>query len=309
MADLYSTLGVSKSSSAADIKKAYYKVARECHPDTCKGDPKKTAKFKEASAAYEILSDADKRKQYDAGAIDEQGKPKFTGNPFGGSAGAGGGNPFGGGRTHYSTGGAEGFSEFDLNDIFSMFSGGGGGASPFGGMGGRRAPQRGQDVSYELNIPFVLAATGGETSVRLSSGKQIKVKIPAGAKDGTSLRLREQGLEGPGGAGDAIIKLSIQSHPIFTREGDDVVMTVPITLKEAVQGAKVAIPTLTGRVAMTVPPNTSSGKILRLKGKGIAGKGDLLAKVQIVLPDQPDDALRKFMNSWQPKSQNPRPGF
>ncbi len=320
MADLYQTLGVSKTATASEIKKAYHKIARTCHPDVAKNDPKLADKFKEASCAYEILSDESKRRQYDAGEIDEQGKPR-------GFAGMGGGNPFGGGfpggRTYsYRTGGAgaEQFQEFDLNDIFSMFGGSMGGAgmgagNPFSGFsaGGRQrsyaAP--GQDVTYELTIAFDLAAIGGETSVRLSSGKQIKVKIPAGIKDGATLRLKGQGGPGQSGGpnGDALIKIHIASDPIFTRDGDDVLMNLPITLKEAVLGAKVTIPTLSGKVALTVPANASSGKTLRLKGKGIAGKGDLLVKIQIVLPDKPDSALEEFVKSWPAKSQDPRPNF
>ena len=321
MTDLYQILGVSKTATSADIKKAYHKIARTCHPDVAKNDPKAADKFKEATAAYEILSDEKKRRQYDAGEIDEQGKPR------GFAGGAYGGNPFGngfpGGRTYTyrSTGsGNEQFQEFDLNDIFSMFGGGMGGSgmgsgNPFGGFTGAGRHQNyatpGQDISYELSVSFKVAALGGETSVRLSSGKQIKVKIPAGIKDGATLRLKGQGGSGQAGgpSGDALIKIHVLSDPIFTREGDNVLMNLPLTLKEAVLGAKVTIPTLAGKVALSIPSNTSSGKILRLKGKGIAGKGDLLVKVQIVLPEKPDETLENFVKTWQPQSQDPRPHF
>ena len=308
MTDLYQTLGVSKSASSAEIKKAYHKLARTCHPDVTKNDPKAAEKFKEISAAYDILGDEKKRQQYDAGEIDEQGKPRA---PFGfssGGSGRYGGNPFTGRSYSYQDmGGAGGFEGFDFADLFG--GGSGGFADLFGNMGrsaGARArrPME-QDVSYSLTIDFVLAMTGGETSVRLASGKQVKVRIPAGITEGATLRLRGQGENG----GDALIKINIASHPHFKRNGNDVEMTLPITLKEAVLGAKVTIPTLTGQVALTIPPNTSSDKILRLKGKGVPNKGDLLVRVQVLLPDHPDEDLENFVKTWKPKSQNPRPFF
>lgn len=322
MTDLYQVLGVSKSASATEIKKAYHKLARTCHPDVTKNDPKAAEKFKEISSAYDILGDVKKRAQYDAGEIDEQGKPRapfgfggtsggygqYSGNPFGA-----GGNPFGaGGRTYTysSSDDAGGFGGFDFADLFGGAGGAGGFADIFSSMGrggARRAQSQpqGQDVSYSLTIDFTLAMTGGDTSVRLSNGKQIKVKIPAGIAEGATLRLRGQGQNG----GDALIKINIASHPIFKRSGYDVEMTLPITLKEAVLGAKVTIPTLTGKVALSIPANTSSDKVLRLKGKGATGKGDLLVRVQILLPDKPDKALEDFMRTWQAPSQNPRPFF
>ncbi len=322
MADLYQVLGVSKTASAAEIKKAYHKIARTCHPDVAKNDPKAADKFKEASCAYDILGDEKKRRQYDAGEIDEQGKPRA---PFGAGFGNAGSNPYGsygagpGGAQYFYTnmgGGSGGFEGFDFADLF----GGGGGGFEDLFRGARSASQGrsrnyaepGRDVSYSLSIPFELSMTGGETSVRLSSGKQVKVKIPAGITDGANLRLRGQGEPGQGvGAqpGDAIIRINVGSHPVFKREGNDALMTLPITLKEAVLGAKVTIPTLTGKVALTVPPNTSSDKILRLKGKGVTGKGDLLVKIQVLLPDHPDEALEEFVKNWKPRSQNPRPFF
>lgn len=312
MTDLYQVLGVSKGATAADIKKAYHKIARTCHPDVAKNDPKAAEKFKEASSAYDILSDTSKRKQYDAGEIDEQGKPKSpfsSGFEGGGGYNYAGGNPFGGGGrrqyTYTNMGGNGGFEGFNFADLF----GGGGGFGDIFGRAGRsgfgRQEAEEQDVSYSLTIPFEMAIIGGETSVRLSSGKQVKVKIPAGITEGATLRLKGQGING----GSALIKINISSHPIFTRNGNDVQMTLPITLKEAVLGAKVTIPTLTGKVSLTVPKNTSSDKVLRLKGKGVPNKGDLLVKIQILLPDKPDDVLEEFVLKWQPRSQNPRPFF
>lgn len=319
MSDLYKILGVSKSATASEIKKAYHKLARTCHPDVAKNDPKAANKFKDISAAYEILSDANKRRQYDAGEIDEQGKPKAP--DF--SSGFGGFNP-GGSRTYYTNmGGGQGFGGFNFADLFG---GGGGGfsdifsqmrqgaasgqsrrASSAGGWGGygEDPSSTGQNVSYTLSIPFILAATGGDTSLRLSSGKQVKVKIPAGIHEGATLRLKGQGENG----GDALIKIHVETHSLFTREGDNIHLNLPITLKEAVLGAKVTIPTLTGKVALSIPKNSSSGKILRLSGKGVTGKGDLLVKLQVILPEMPDENLEAFVKSWPAKSQDVRKEF
>ncbi|MBP5161262.1 MAG: DnaJ domain-containing protein [Alphaproteobacteria bacterium] len=317
MKDLYTILGVPKTATAAEIKKAYHKIARTCHPDVAKNDPAAANKFKEASCAYDILSNASKRKQYDAGAIDADGKPRApfgagaSGGSYAGGGFPGGGFPGGGQYQFYTNGGGQGFEGIDLS---SLFGGGdmGGFADLFGGMrrgsGRRYSPQyapQSEDVNYQLTIPFMLAATGGETSIRLRNGKQVAVKIPAGAKDGLTLRLRNEGE----GGGSALIKLTVQSHPIFTREGDNILMNLPLTLKEAVLGAKITIPTLTGKVSVTVPPNTSSGQVLRLAKKGIKGKGDLLARVQILLPDKPDSDLAAFVRQWKPRSQDPRPLF
>ena len=312
MSDLYQILGLSKNATASEIKKAYHKIARTTHPDVAKNDAKAADTFKKASAAYEILSDSKKRAQYDAGEIDDEGKPRspfgagFSSNPYGGYSSAQNGNSY----YYQSTNGFDGFNFADL------FGGGAGGfADIFSSMNqnaGRRNSRSyqternsAQNMSYSLTIPFILAMTGGESSVRLSSGKQIKVKIPAGITDGTTLRLKGQGIDG----GDAMIKISIENHPLFTRNSNDVQLVLPITLKEAVLGAKVTIPTLTGKVALTIPPNTSSDKILRLKGKGATGKGDLLVRIQILLPDKPDKDLEDFVRSWKPASQNPRPFF
>jgi|GEM_PF-1387394 len=312
MTNLYSVLGISKNATASEIKKAYHKIARTSHPDVAKNDPKAANKFKEATAAYEILSDATKRKQYDAGEIDEQGKPKA---PFGfGGQGFGNGfNPNGSHQFYTNMNGGQGFGSFDFADIF----GGGGFSDIFSQMrGGNRHPRSEaeygeyagygkQNVSYQLTIPFILSATGGETSVRLNNGKNMKVKIPAGIHEGASLRLKGQGENG----GDALIKIHIEAHSLFTRDEDNIHLNLPITLKEAVLGAKVTIPTLTGKVALTIPPNTSSGKILRLAGKGVTGKGDLLVKIEIILPDEPDETLTEFIRNWKPKSQEIRKEF
>ncbi|MBO7333094.1 MAG: J domain-containing protein [Alphaproteobacteria bacterium] len=312
MSNLYSVLGISKNATTSEIKKAYHKIARTSHPDVAKNDPKAANKFKEATAAYEILSDATKRKQYDAGEIDEQGKPKA---PFGfGGQGFGSGfNPNGTHQFYTNMNGGQGFGGFDFADLFG---GGSGFSDIFSQMRGGRSNHQtrsssghseygGQNVSYELTIPFILSATGGETSIRLNNGKNMKVKIPAGIHEGASLRLKGQGENG----GDALIKIHIEPHRLFTRDEDNIHLILPITLKEAVLGSKVTIPTLTGKVALTIPANTSSGKILRLAGKGVTGKGDLLVKIEIILPDEPDENLKDFIKNWKPKSQEIRKEF
>ena len=308
MANPYDLLGVSKTASDAEIKRAYHKLARTLHPDV-NPDKKAAEKFKSVSAAYELLSDKEKRTRFDEGVIDENGNP----TPFGAGAydRSGFNSGFGGGgRTQYRT------QNIRPEDLAAMFGGMGGSgfnfADLFGGMGGfggrqssgfRSGYERaGQDVSYELSVPFDLAVTGGETTVALGNGKRIKIKVPAGVADEATLRLKGQGQNG----GDALIKIRIQTSPLYTREGNNIVMTVPITLKEAVLGARVTIPTPSGAVAMKVPPSSSSGKMLRLKGKGVAGKGDFLVRLSIVLPDRADKELTAFAENWRDPTPNPR---
>lgn len=312
MASLYDLLGVSKSASTSEIKKAYHKMARSLHPDV---NPDKAAaeKFKKVSAAYEILSDSNKRQQYDAGLIDENGNP----------------TPFGGGSYNQSQG-YSGFSSnngqyqtYNINpeDLANMFGGGMGGfnfSDLFGAMGGmgvnsnRRAHTRntysaGQDVSYNLNIAFDLSITGGETTVGLANGKNLKIKIPAGVTNESTLRLKGQGEVGYNGQkGDALINIKVQSSPLYTREGNNVILNVPITLKEAVLGAKITVPTPYGEVALTIPAYSSSGKTLRLKGRGVKDKGDQLVKLMIVLPDHSNTELTTFTQNWEAKPIHPR---
>lgn len=312
MASLYELLGVSKTATGPEIKKAYHKLARTLHPDV---NPDKAAaeKFKKISSAYEILSDAEKRKRYDEGIIDENGNPTpFGGGGYGGG-GFGGFHP-GGGGTRYQT------HNINPEDFASMFGGGGGFdfsdifSAMGGGMGGTRGRSRrsyaapGQDVNYSLNISFDLSITGGETTVSLANGKTLKVKIPAGVQTDSTLRLKGQGDPGMSGgpAGDALITIKVNKSSIFTREEDNVLVTVPISLKEAVLGAKVTVPTPSGSVALTIPSGSNSGKTLRLKGKGVAGKGDLLARLSIVLPDRADAQLEEFLKSWKHADDKPQ---
>lgn len=296
MADPYQILGVSKSASADEIKSAYRKLAKKLHPDLNPGRKDIEHKFKEVTAAYDLLSDKDKRARYDRGEIDAQGQER----------GFGGGDPFRGayrrgGRTGAQAdpftgfGGAEGFE-----DIFAHFMGGG-----RRGASQQQSPQRGGDVTYSLSVPFVDAANGGKQRVTLSSGKTIDVTIPPGTEEGHKLRLRGLGQEGPAGTGDAIIEIHVQPHAFFTRKDNDIALEAPVSLPEAVLGATIKVPTLDGSVAVKVPKGANSGTTLRLKGKGIpAAKGDagdMFVKLKIVLPDPVTDDLSDVIEKWAKK--------
>ncbi|WP_380874551.1 hypothetical protein ACFB49_48740 [Sphingomonas sp. DBB INV C78] len=308
MADLYSKLGVSRGATDADIKKAYRKLAKELHPDRNKDKPDAADRFAELTTAYDLLSDKDKRAQYDRGEIDEQGHPRgFAGNGFGGAGGRGG--PGGG----FSGFGGEGA---DFGDIFEgLFGGqrgraGPGGGGGFGGFGGaRRAPPKGANISYRLAVPFEEAAGLKAQRVTLSDGKTIDVKLPAGLENGTQMRLGGKGEQGPGGAGDAILTIEIKPHRFFTRDGDDVGLNLPITIDEAVLGGKVRVPTVDGPVMLNIPKGATSGKILRLGGKGFTRKdgsrGNQLVTLQVDVPlGDPD--LEAFIEGWKGKGRNPR---
>ncbi len=308
MANLYDMLGVSKGASDDEIKRAYRKLARTLHPDV-NPDKKAQEKFKAVTAAYELLSNKEKRRRYDAGEIDEKGNPTPFGSGFyDNRSGAGGFNGFNG-RTYRQ--GNTTYTNINPEDLASMFGGMGGGgfnfADLFGmggmsGMSGRRSYQpQGQDVQYNLQIPFDLAVTGGETTVRLANGKQVKVKVPSGVVDDAVLRLRGMGEMG----GDALIKLKVGPSSLYTRQGDNLEMNIPLTLKEAVLGTKIAVPTPSGEVMVKIPPMSGGDKTLRLKGKGVAGRGDLLLKLSIVLPSSDSD-LTRFVKDWDTTQKNPR---
>ena len=300
MADLYSRLGIARGADDAAIKKAYRKLAKELHPDRNQDNPKAAERFAEVTAAYDLLSDKDKRAQYDRGEIDDNGNPKM---PYG-FGGGGGGQ---GGFRHGPAGGGFEFGEADLGDIFSGIFGGGargragpGGAGGFGGFGGRAA-RKGADVGYRLQVAFEEAAALKPQRVTLSSGKTIDIKLPAGVENGTQMRLSGQGEEGPGGKGDAIVTIEIRPHRFFKRDGDDVRLDLPISLVEAVKGGPVKVPTVEGAVMLTVPAGSSSGKTLRLKGRGFhkkgGGRGDQLVTLMIDIPSD-DSALKAFVESW-----------
>ncbi|MEO5866615.1 MAG: DnaJ C-terminal domain-containing protein [Sphingomonas sp.] len=310
MADPYQTLGVARTASEADIKKAYRKLAKELHPDRNKDNPKASEKFGLVTNAYDLLTDKDKRARFDRGEIDGDGNPTA---PFGFGTGRGG--P-GGGFQPGPGGGQFGFGQEgpDLSDVFEgLFSGGqarGGGnfSGGFGGFG-RRPQPKGANVGYKLTVPFADAATLKAQRITLADGKTIDLKLPATLDNGTQMRLAGKGEEGPGGAGDAIITLTILPHRFFTREGDDVRLDLPVSLSEAVLGASIKVPTVEGAVMLTVPQGTSSGKVLRLRGRGFhkkgGGRGDQLVTLMVDLPAG-DDALAEFVKGWDGGKGNPR---
>ncbi|AKH43384.1 DnaJ-class molecular chaperone [Altererythrobacter atlanticus] len=297
MADPYATLGVSRGASEKDIKSAYRKLAKELHPDRNKDNPQAAERFSDATKAYDLLSDKDKRARFDRGEIDAEGNPTM---PFG-NAGFGGGGGYrsaGGQSRSYSARDFEGFGgdDIDLGDIFEGLFGGragpAGGAQRGGAGFGRRTqapPQKGANRPYRLQVPFADAAALKPQRITLADGKTIDLKLPAGLEDGTQMRLKGKGDPGPGGNGDALITLQIETHSFYTRDGDDIRMELPVTLDEAVNGAKVKVPTVDGPVMMTISPGSGSGKVLRLKGKGFSRKdgnrGDQLVTLEIQLPD------------------------
>ena len=306
--DPYTTLGVARNASEKDIKSAYRKLAKELHPDRNKDNPQASERFSKVTNAYDLLSDKDKRAQFDRGEIDADGNPA---NPFAGMGGGGGFRPSGGQRGYR----AEDFQGFgtedvDLGDIFEgLFGGrgprGGPGASPFGGAQQRRAPQKGADIAYKLRVPFVDAAALKDQRITLADGKTIDLKLPKGVEDGTQMRLKGKGEQGPGGTGDGLVTIAIDRHTLFRREGDDVRNDLPITLDEAVRGGKVRVPTVDGPVMMTIKPGTNGGSVLRLKGKGFTRKngtrGDQLVTLEIQLPEQLDE-LAERLDGWKDES-------
>ena len=301
MRDLYATLGIPRTASEADIKSAYRKLAKELHPDRNKDNPKASEKFSEATRAYDLLSDKAKRAQYDRGEIDADGNPA---NPFagmGGRPGYGRGGTYGAGPGGGPGGpGFEGFGadDVDLGDLFEGLFGGRKSQGPKRGFGRQPPPpppKRGADIQYRLAVPFVEAAAGRDQRITLADGKAINLKLPAGVEDGTVMRLKDKGHPGTGGHGDGIVMVEVGPHPFFRREGDNIRMDLPVTLDEAVRGAKVKCPTVDGAVMLTIKPGTSSGTVLRLAGKGWTKKngtvtdgkherGDQLVTIEIQLP-------------------------
>jgi DnaJ-class molecular chaperone len=321
MADLYSQLNVARGASEAEIKKAYRKLAKELHPDKNKDNPKATERFSKVTRAYDILTDKDKRAQYDRGEIDEEGNPRMPFGFGGGGPHAGGGGARGGfrgpnGEPFEYGGDAEGIS-----DLFEgLFGGagrrarsGGGGGGQFGGFGRRpQRPQKGADVAYRLEVPFEDAALLAGQRVTLGSGKTLDIKLPPGVEDGARIRLAGQGQEGPAGHGDALVTIAVKPHRFFRREGANIRLDLPISIDEAVLGGKVRVPTVDGPVMLSVPKGSSSGKVLRLKGKGFTAKsgarGDQLVTLMVEVPD--DSELARLIEGWSGKGKtNPRAGL
>ena len=310
--DFYKTLGVSKDADDATIKKAYRKLARDLHPDRNPGDASAEGRFKEVGEAYSVLSDPEQRKQYDAIRAMAGGGARFsagTGGPaggagfedlFGGMFGGGGG-----GRTRFSTGGGGGFEDI-LQD---MFSGGGGG----GGFGSRRTTQRGGDITTSATLPFRNAVEGSTVQLT-TNGRSMNVRIPAGVSDGQKIRLRGKGQAGRGGGepGDMVVTVHVEPHPVFSMDGLNLKVTVPVTFAEAALGATIDVPTLSGdTVRVKVPAGTPSGRTLRVKGRGIdttKGTGDLLVTVQVAVPTHLPADARKAVEAFAAatKDEDPR---
>jgi DnaJ-class molecular chaperone len=289
MADPYSTLGVARNASEKDIKSAYRKLAKELHPDRNKDNPKATERFSVVTGAYDLLTDKDKRARFDRGEIDAEGNPSM-GFGYGQTAGPGGFN--GGAQRGFRTedfegfgGGSGGNEGIDISDIFDGLFGGRGG----GGTGTRqRAAPKGTSVQYKLGVPLTDAATRATQRITLADGKTIDLKLPAGVEDGTQMRLAGKGEPGPGGSGDAIVTILIQPHSWLRRDGDNLRLDLPVSLD--------------GAVMLTIGPGTSSGKTLRLTGKGMSRKdgsrGDQLVTIEVQLPESDDDLVKR-LDGWR----------
>ena len=315
MRDPYEVLGVPRGASAAAIKSAYRKLAKKHHPDSNNNDPKAAARFSELNSANEIIGDEDKRKQFDRGEIDADGKPRFQGFPGGDPRARGAARGGFESRTFRSGAGPGGMGGGGFEDILnSMFSGARGGARP-GGATSFEFDPGGIALDLDLNVAMAVSleesVKGEEKRVRLPTGKELNVRIPAGVVAGQVIRLKGQGETAPGHPpGDLLITVSIAPHAFFKLDGNDLRVELPITLYEAVLGGKVRVPTLGNAVELSIPKNTSSGRTFRLKGKGLpkAGQaGDLFVTTRIVLPDGNDAELEALMQKWRDgQPYNPR---
>lgn len=327
MRDPYQVLGVPRGASQSNIKSAFRKLAKKLHPDANTNDPKASARFAELNTAYEILGDETKRKAFDRGEIDAEGKPRFQGFDRaypGGGEGRGGDfgfetftwGPQGARRSGGRGAGPENLHGFGgVDDILKDMLGG-----AARGRGGFHfepddfpGASTGHDINVSLTVSLADVAHGVSKRVRLPTGKEVEVKIPLGLADGQQIRLKGQGYAAQGGrAGDALITITIARHPVFEREGANLRLNLPITLYEAVLGGKVRVPTLDGAVELAIPAGTSSGRVFRLRGKGLRsreGAGDLLATIQVMLPDEGDHELDELMRKWRDhKHYDPRKG-
>ncbi len=310
MADPYAVLGVARDASEADIKKAYRTLAKELHPDRNKDNKAASDRFSKVTQAYDLLTDKAKRARFDRGEIDGDGNPA---SPFGYGQAPGGFRPGPGGRGGFEPGPDGGSGDF--SDIFEGLFGGrgtaGGGFSS--GFGKRQQQQvKGGNVAYRLKVPFEDAATLSPQRITLADGKTIDLKLPPGVETGTQMRLSGKGDPGPGGAGDAIVTIEVQPHRFLTRDGDDVRIDLPVGLAEAVLGAKVRVPTVEGAVMLSVPAGSTSGKTLRLKGRGFhrkdGARGDQLVTLLVDLPAD-DAALAEFVAGWEGRTMDPRGKF
>jgi len=296
--DPYEVLGVKKDATDEEIRRVYRNLAKKHHPDLNPGNKQAEVRFKEIAAAYDLLSDKEKRARYDRGEIDSSGAEKPRAYSYQDFAEGAAGRKYRGG---------EGVSPEDLEDLFGFFSHG-----AEGRRGGGTIRMRGADRRYGLTIEFLDAVNGGKQRLELEPGKSLDVAIPPGVRDGQVLRLSGQGGPGIGGAphGDALIEIHIVPHPLFRRDGDDIRLDLPVTLAEAALGGRVTVPTPTGAVAMTIPPHANTGTTLRLRGKGVGGRGDMLVTLKVALPDKADPELDSFLKEWAAKHPyNPREGL
>ncbi|MBI6628258.1 DnaJ C-terminal domain-containing protein [Pontibaca salina] len=312
--DPYAALGLKKSATDEEIKKAYRKIARTSHPDLHPDDAEAEARFKAASAAYDLLRDPETRARFDRGEIDATGaetqahRQRQYYRDYAGAADNPYGSGFSGGQQRQ---GASDFDDADPSDIFAQFF------RQRGAGGGQGFAARGADARYALEVPFLEAVNGTRTRITLPDGNALEVKIPQGTADGQTIRLRGKGQPGFNGGppGDALVTLTVRPHPIFHREGNDIVVTLPITIDEAILGSKVATPTIDGSVMLTIPKGASSGQTLRLRGRGVkpagnAPRGDQRVELSIVAPPKVDEELASFMEEWRKKhSYDPRKGM
>lgn len=299
--DPYEILGVARDATQKDVQSAFRKLAKKYHPDLNPGDSKAEARFKEISTANEILGDEEKRKRFDRGEIDMDGTEQAPRSYYRDYANAG--------SSRSAYGDAKGFSNFgDPEDIFSSF---------FSRRGGDSASSRpkGQDRQYAMEVDFIDAVTGTKTQIKLAGGPALDIQIPPGTRDGQTLRLRGKGDAGFGGQkGDALIDIRVRPHRFYTRDGDDIRLDLPISLGEAVLGGKIRVPTPSGPVSVTLPAHSNSGKVLRLKGKGVpkakGGSGDVYVTLKVTLPEKSDSELSDFITQWQAAhSYDPRKGM
>lgn len=288
MRDPYTVLGVAGNASESEIKKAYHRLAKELHPDVNPDDTVVADRFKEASAAYSLLSDQTLRKRYDNGEIgaDGQEKARYRYEYAGGRGGPGAGPGAGG---------------YNAEDIFGEFF-----SNMRGGRARQATPQKGADRSYKITVDFLDAAKGSTRRITLPDGKMLDIQIPAGMVDGKQIRLRGQGDPGPAGPGDALVEVNVRSHPQFRREKTDIHLDLPLALADAVLGAKIQVPTINGPVTMTIPKGANNGQVLRLKAKGIKPPkakeaGNQYIHLQLTLPDPPDPELTALLEQWAEK--------
>jgi len=304
MKDPYDILGVQKTDSANAIRAAYRKLAKKHHPDLNPGKPEAAERFKEISVAYDLLSDADKRARYDRGEIDASGTEVPPQRPFYRDYADAAG------QRHYR--GQTGFDPENLEDILAQaFGGRGPGGTAAGARGGQHFTARGSDAHYTLTVGFLDAANGTSRRITLPEGKTLDVRIPAGVNDGHVLRLKGQGMPGFGGGppGDALVEIVVAPHPLFRREGDDIIIELPVTIQEAVVGTTLEVPTIKGKVRLAIPPNSGTGTRLRLRGRGIH-EGHQFVQLHVVLPADDEPELAAFLKTWSPQHPfNPRDGL